>query len=189
MIIEVVESAFLDAFDTNDLKRLARYSLGISLDRITQDGNLENTVHDLISWSEKANKLEQLIRAAKDVTTNAKIASLPDEIVSSNRVVSQMNQVSLDVVLVRLDLLTQQLKRLANIVEGPNGGNGVQWQSKENAREIADIKKIVLEIKQAQSNEPHVLDNPIAKRYFFIALAFILTPVVIEIGKLIYGAV
>lgn len=192
MIIEVIEAAFIDAFDADDLKRLARYSLNMSLDRITQASSLDDMVHDLVTWAERADKVTQLVRVAKEITSNAKVNALPDGVRSNAVVVSRMNnsnQGQLEVISVRLELLTQQMKRIALIVEGEDGGNGVRGQSRENAREIAKIKEIVLDIQKAQSNRPHVLEDPKTKRYFVMAVLLISAPVIIEIAKLLHGAI
>lgn len=150
--LQAVNQAFLEAFDLAKLKRLVSFGLDEELEQISTGDDLTEIVYELTRWAEQEGRIRELITAAQAQSSNPRIARLKaprqrragllDETDPSSKFLMNQ-QVTLEILSLRVQQMEKDIAIIRNIVTGPNGDNGVRSLSRENARNLDDIQKMV----------------------------------------------
>jgi hypothetical protein len=62
---EGLHAALIDAFTKEELGRMLHFRMDMRLDHIAGDGNLSKVAHEVISWAERAGRVQELVREAR----------------------------------------------------------------------------------------------------------------------------
>ena len=183
-MIERVNRAFADAFTIEELTRLMRFDFNIDLEDISSGNNDKiQVIFDLTRWADKAEKLEQLIRAAKAATTNVQIHALPDTISRANK--KRMDSEQLVLLLFRLEAVEKAVDEIKRIVTGPDGDNGVRSLARDNARKLENIRNTLNRLEIAVSEKPQSFQDIRSKLVFGVILALLAgTFAIVALGSL-----
>lgn len=170
MTIESVNLALLDAYrDEEELERVVRYGLNVSLASVATGRDFTAIVFRLTDWAERAGRLPELVEAVKeDRPQNQKVQRL--DIRAGEQATRQRERERSEAVVGNLELIEYRLGQLDDEVRE------LRQISRENALKIDQLRAMV-------DRGPDLLASKSSRALFtaiFLMLALVLGVIVVD---------